>query len=199
MITIQTVVPELVLKKRSSSCSFSGFENPHGINFSACILQELHSDIPRRRESELQTLLEFFKKSIQKYYDIYQNNAHIRELFKVKHQYKKTMKKNRIHFQENKAYDVYPFDEPPKSIDSDSFKQALQIHSSGRGAGTPENRTYQLALFSDLRETGTGCLPANISGFENRLVQGKFVLQVYFWNCAALKATRKMSVPWHGC
>ena len=144
LITIQTIVPELVLKKRTSSCSFSGFENPHGINFSACILQELHSDIPRRRESEQQTLLDFFKKSIQKYYDIYINNAHIRELFKVKHQYKQSMKKNRIHFQENKDYDIYPFDKIPKPINPNSFlKDLTQVSNSNQVAQLKSTLKYR--------------------------------------------------------
>ena len=144
LITIQTIIPELVLKKRTSSCSFSGFENPHGIDFSACILQELHSDVPRRKEAELQTLLEFFKKSIQKYYDIYQNNAHIRELFKIKHQYSQSIKKNKIHFEKNKLYNIYPFEQSPKSIDADSYlKEITHVSNSNQVAQLKSKLKYR--------------------------------------------------------
>ena len=48
---------------------------------------------------------------------------------------------------------------------------------SGHGP-SPEDRAYQLALHSDFREAAAGCLPAGVAHSNNRLVQGKFVLQV---------------------
>lgn len=64
--------------------------------------------------------------------------------------------------------------------------QALRTAPSGRAAGPSQQElVYQLALYSDLREAGAGCLPPGIEGFENRTVEGKFVLQVLPLCCAS--------------
>jgi hypothetical protein len=53
------------------------------------------------------------------------------------------------------------------------------VPSVGRMVRLPaEGRAYHLALYSDLRESGAGCLPAGISGVDSSTIQGKFVLQV---------------------
>ncbi len=70
--------------------------------------------------------------------------------------------------------------------------QALRAAPDGRTAGlAPEERAYQLALYSDLREAGTGCLPPGIEGFDNRTVEGKFVLQVVPRRRATARAPRR--------
>ena len=77
--------------------------------------------------------------------------------------------------------------------------QALRAAPDGRTAGlAPEERAYQLALYSDLREAGTGCLPPGIEGFDNRTVEGKFVLQVLPWRRAA-PSIGGVSAPPMGC
>ena len=64
--------------------------------------------------------------------------------------------------------------------------QALRTAPSGRAAGSSQQElVYHLALYSDLREAGAGCLPPGIEGFENRTVEGKFVLQVLPLSCAS--------------
>ena len=57
------------------------------------------------------------------------------------------------------------------------IREALRSGHAAVGL-SQEDRAYQLALHSDFREAAAGCLPPEAASFENRLVQGKFVLQV---------------------
>ena len=91
LITIQTIIPNLTLQKRTSSCQFLGFQDNNGIEFMACVLQELNNDTPKEQEK----LLEYYKATITQYYNSYKNSVHILELFTLKNKYLGTLKKDR--------------------------------------------------------------------------------------------------------
>ena len=57
--------------------------------------------------------------------------------------------------------------------------EALRVPPLGRLAGlAAEARAFNLALCADLRTAGAGCLPADAASPGNRVLQGRFVLQV---------------------
>ena len=123
LITIQTIIPNLLFQKRTSSCQFSGFDGVNGIDFMACILQELNNDSPK----ESPALLEFYKASVNDYYTKYKNTTYILELFKEKYKYLLTIRKEKetIHNIEDEYRHI--FEKEPEKIENNIHEKILKI------------------------------------------------------------------------
>ena len=122
LITIQTIIPNLTLQKRTSSCQFNGFHENNGIEFAACVLQELNNDTPKEQEK----LLEYYKATITQYYNSYKNNVHILELFALKNKYLATLKKDRNIVKNIEEDYRYNFKVEPEKVDKNARNKIIK-------------------------------------------------------------------------
>jgi len=122
LITIQTIIPNITYQKRTSSCQFTGFGENNGIEFMACVLQELNNDTPKEKEK----LLEYYKTNISQYYNNYKNNVHILELFSLKNKYLATLKKETKIIKNIEEEYRYNFKVEPEKINKDMRSKIIK-------------------------------------------------------------------------
>jgi len=115
LITIQTIIPSLVIKKKTTSCQFFGFNGKEGIEYMACILQELNNDTPKEKIK----LFEIYKNNIEDIYNDFRNTSYIRKLYNEKKKYLETQKKDylKIEIMNNKVERIFTTE--PEKINND--------------------------------------------------------------------------------
>jgi len=115
LISIQVNIPNLILKNKTTTCQFNGFNEKDGIDFMACILKEVNSKVAIEKED----ILGLYKKSIQEYYNDYKSFHYIKQQFQEKKDYLQSLKKDEIYSEKinygNKI--KIKFDNIPEKID----------------------------------------------------------------------------------
>lgn len=84
LITVQTTIPPLVRSSKSTICPFYSFDGDEGINYMACILDEMQIVI--LKDDKIKKM-EIFKTSISETYNDFKILTHIKELFIEKNKY----------------------------------------------------------------------------------------------------------------
>jgi len=83
LIGIQTSIPPLVRMSKTTICPFYTFDKDEGLNYMACILDEMNIVLLKDKTKSL----EIFKTGILEEYNEFRHLTHIKELFKERHQY----------------------------------------------------------------------------------------------------------------
>jgi hypothetical protein len=83
LIGIQTSIPQLVRMSKTTICPFYTFDKEEGLNYMACILDEMNIVLLKDKTKSL----EIFKIGILEEYNEFKHLTHIKELFKERHQY----------------------------------------------------------------------------------------------------------------
>jgi len=83
LIGIQTSIPPPVRKSKTTICPFYSFDKDNGINYMACILEEMNIVLLKDKTKSL----EIFKTGILEEYNDFKHLTHIKELFKERHNY----------------------------------------------------------------------------------------------------------------
>lgn len=127
LICIQTIVPNLVIKKKTTSCQFFGFNGNEGLEYMACILQELNNDTPKDKLK----LFEIYKNNIEEIYNDFRNTSYIRKLYNEKKKYLQTQKKDYLQIEiENNNYERIFIKEPEKvNIDLNNISKSIKNYS----------------------------------------------------------------------
>ena len=115
LITIQTIIPSLVIKKKSTSCQFFSFSDKDGIEYLACILQELNNDTPK----EQLKLFEIYKNNIEEIYNSFRNTSYVKKMYNEKKKYTDTQKKDYLQIELNNNQYEKIFLKEPEKINND--------------------------------------------------------------------------------
>ena len=124
LISIQTIVPSLTIKKKTTSCQFFSFNGNEGIEYMACILQELNNDTPKEKVK----LFEIYKNNIEEIFNDFKNTAYIRKLYNEKKKYLETLRKDSLKIEiKNNEYEIIFTKEPEKiNGDIDSIGKSIK-------------------------------------------------------------------------
>lgn len=118
LISIQVNIPNLEMVNKTTNCIFNGFNEKDGIDFFACILNELNNKKDIGEEDKLKK----YKQFIKQYYDEYKSYYYIKELFKEKKKYILSLKRDKIYDKIEEKEQIYKFEKEPKKIDTDGYK-----------------------------------------------------------------------------
>ena len=127
LISIQVNIPNLTVKNKQTSCEFKSFNEKDGIEFMACLLNEINKLFLINKED----MVTKYKNFIQDYYNDFKSYFYIQELFKEKKMYLSTLKKDKTIHIINTNKQKLIFNKEPSKIDK-SFKNinALKSYSN---------------------------------------------------------------------
>ena len=80
LISIQVNIPNLTLKNKQTLCEFKSFNEKDGVDFMACLLNEINKLVLVNKED----MLTKYKNFITDYYNDFKSYFYIQELFKEK-------------------------------------------------------------------------------------------------------------------
>ena len=92
LIAVQTIIPPLIKTSKSAICPFNSFDGEEGINFMACILENMELIMMKDKSK----LFQIFKDAISESYNEFKDIVHIKELFKNKKVYDANIAKKKI-------------------------------------------------------------------------------------------------------
>ena len=112
LISIQVNIPNLIIKNKNTSCEFNGFNEKNGIDFFACILNELTKKEIIIGEDTLIT----YKNYIQENYNEFKKYYHIQTSIQEKKEYLLSLKKDKDTIIVNNSKKEIKFETEPSKI-----------------------------------------------------------------------------------